>query len=135
MRRSFGIDKENENGMLYVHWECKPEVLQEADFYGSTTQIRNDIARRVQRGDLEKAFIASECELTSNMMEEFPTVEFATACSIRCSHMAQISIDKILPIVEAIDSGADLSDWEVTLPEDVIEKAAKPIEKMLSFSS
>ena len=49
--------------------------------------------------------------------------------------MAQISIDKILPIVEAIDSGADISDWEVTLPEDVIEKAAKPIEKMLSFSS
>ena len=69
------------------------------------------------------------------MMEEFPTVEFATACSIRCSHMAQISIDKILPIVEAIDSGEDLSDWEVTLPENIIERAAKPIEKMLSFSS
>ena len=135
VRRSFGISKEDKSGMLYVHWECKPEVLQEADFYGSTSQIRNDIARRVQRGDLEKAFIASECELTSNMIEEFPTVEFATACSIRCSHMAQISIDKILPIVEAIDSGADLSNWEVTLPEDVIEKAAKPIEKMLSFSS
>ena len=135
VRRSFGISKEDENGMLYVHWECKPEVLQEADFYGSTSQIRNDIAHRVQRGDLEKAFIASECELTSNMMEEFPTVEFATACSIRCSHMAQISIDKILPIVEAIDSGADLSDWEVTLSDDVIKKASKPIEKMLSFSS
>ena len=135
VRRSFGIDKEDESGMLYVHWECKPEVLKEADFYGSTSQIRNDIARRVQRGDLEKAFIASECELTSNMMEEFPTVEFATACSIRCSHMAQISIDKILPIVEAIDSGEDLSDWEVTLPENIIERAAKPIEKMLSFSS
>mgnify|MGYP003322211078 FL=1 len=135
VRRSFGISKEDENGMLYVHWECKPEVLQEADFYGSTSQIRNDIALRVQRGDLEKAFIASECELTSNMMEEFPTVEFATACSIRCSHMAQISIDKILPIVEAIDSGADISDWEVTLSDDVIKKASKPIEKMLSFSS
>ncbi len=135
VRRTFGIERDNENRMLYVHWECKPEVLQEADFYGSTTQIRNDIARRVENGGLEKAFIASECELTSNLMEEFPTVEFATACSVRCSHMAQISLDKIRPILEAIDSGSDLSRWEVTLPEKIVQRASKPIQKMLSFSS
>ena len=69
--------------MLYVHWECKPEVLQEADYYGSTTQIRNHIEDRVEEGTLEKAYVASECELTSNLMEEFPTVEFGTACSVR----------------------------------------------------
>ena len=135
VRRTFGIDRDSENRMLYVHWECKPEVLQEADFYGSTTQISNDISHRVRNGGLEKAFIASECELTSNLMEEFPTVEFATACSVRCSHMAKISLDKIQPILEAIDSGSDLSKWEVTLPEKIIQGASKPIQKMLSFSS
>ena len=135
VRRTFGIDRDNENRMLYVHWECKPEVLQEADFYGSTSQISNDISRRVANGGLEKAFVASECELTSNLMEEFPTVEFATACSVRCSHMAQISLDKIRPILEAIDSGSDLSRWEVTLPEKIVQRASKPIQKMLSFSS
>ena len=135
VRRTFGIDRDNENRMLYVHWECKPEVLQEADFYGSTSQISNDISRRVENGGLEKAFVASECELTSNLMEEFPTVEFATACSVRCSHMAQISLDKIRPILEAIDSGNDLSKWEVTLPEKIVQRASKPIQKMLSFSS
>ena len=135
VRESFGTSKDNPNAMLYVHWECKREVLQEADYYGSTTQIRNDIARRVEGGRLEKAFIASECELTSNIMEEFPTVEFATACSVRCNHMAKISLAKIKPILEAIDSGADLSKWEVVLSESTIEKASKPIEKMLSLSS
>jgi len=135
VRESFGISKDNPNAMMYVHWECKPEVLQEADYYGSTTQIRNDIARRVEGGRLDKAFIASECELTSNLMEEFPTVEFATACSVRCNHMAKISLAKIKPILEAIDSGADLSKWEVVLSESTIEKASKPIEKMLSLSS
>ena len=118
---------------MYVHWECKPEVLQEADYYGST-QIRNDIARRVEGGNLEKAFIASECELTSNLMEEFPSVEFATACSVRCNHMAKISLNKIKPILEAIDSGADLSQWRM-LSDSTIKKASKPIEKMLSLSS
>ena len=134
MRESFGLIKGHPNRMLYVHWECKPEVLQEADYYGSTTQIRNHIAARVKEGTLEKAYVASECELTSNLMEEFPSVEFGTACSVRCNHMAKISLDKIKPILEAIDSGSDLSKWEVNLSEEVISKAAKPIEKMLSFS-
>ena len=78
--------------------------------------------------------MASECELTSNLMEEFPTVEFGTACSVRCNHMAKISLDKIKPILEAIDSGYDLSKWEVNLSDEIISKAAKPIERMLSFS-
>jgi len=133
IRDSFGISKGHPNRMMYVHWECKPDVLQEADYYGSTTQIRNDIAERVEGGRLEKAFVASECELTSNLMEEFPSVEFATACSVRCNHMAKISLSKIKPILEAIDSGADLSKWEVELSEKTIEKASKPIQKMLSF--
>ena len=67
-------------------------------------------------------------------MEEFPSVEFGTACSVRCNHMAKISLDKIKPILEAIDSGSDLSKWEVNLSDEVISKAAKPIEKMISFS-
>ena len=134
MRESFGLTKNHPKRMLYVHWECKPEVLQEADYYGSTTQIRNHIAKRVEEGTLDKAFVASECELTSNLMEEFPTVKFGTACSVRCNHMAKISLDKIKPILEAIDSGSDLSKWEVNLSKEIISKAAKPIEKMLSFS-
>jgi quinolinate synthase len=134
IRESFKITKEDPNRMMYVHWECKPEVLQEADYYGSTTQIRNDIAHRVTSGNLEKAFIASECELTSNLMEEFPSVEFATACSVRCNHMAKISLNKIQPILEAIDSGDDLSQWEVKLSEETTKRASKPIEKMLSLS-
>ncbi len=134
IRKSFEITKEDPTRMMYVHWECKPEVLQEADYYGSTTQIRNDIAHRVANGNLEKVFIASECELTSNLMEEFPSVEFATACSVRCNHMAKISLTKIQPILEAIDSGADLSQWEVKLSEETIKRASKPIEKMLSLS-
>ena len=135
IRESFGIGKNHPKRMMYVHWECKPEVLQEADYYGSTAQIRNDIAKRVEGGNLEKAFIASECELTSNLMEEFPSVEFATACSVRCNHMAKISLNKIKPILEAIDSGADLSKWEVVLSESTIQRASKPIQKMLSLSS
>ncbi len=48
--------------------------------------------------------------------------------------MAKISLTKILPILEAVDSGADLSKWEVQLSDETIKRASEPIEKMLSLS-
>ena len=134
IRDSFEIPKGHSKRKLYAHWECRPDVLKEADFYGSTSQIMKDIANRVAEGQLERAFVASECELTSNLAQEFPKVQFWTACSVRCSHMAKVRIDKIANILEAIDCGEDLSEYEVTLDPDVIDKARLPIERMLEAS-
>ncbi|MCZ6677281.1 MAG: quinolinate synthase [Candidatus Poribacteria bacterium] len=135
VRESFDIPKAHATRVLYAHWECRPEVLQEADFYGSTSQIGRDIAKRVAENQLERAFIASECELTANLAEEFPTVQFWTACSVRCSHMAKVTLHKVLKALEAIDRGGDLSDHEVTLNPEVIERARTPIERMLELSA
>ena len=134
VRESFEIPEGHPRRKLYAHWECRPNVLQEADFYGSTSQIMKDIAARVAENQLERAFVASECELTSNLAQEFPVVEFWTACSIRCSHMAKVSLGKIANILEAIDQNADLSEYEVTLSPEVIDKARAPIERMLEAS-
>ena len=134
VRESFEIPKGHPHRKLYAHWECRPNVLQEADFYGSTSQIMKDIAERVATGQLERAFVASECELTSNLAQEFPEVQFWTACSIRCSHMAKVNLDKIANILEAIDQDDDLSEYEITLNSEVIDKARAPIERMLEAS-
>ncbi len=134
IRESFEIPKGHDRRKLYAHWECRPDVLKEADFYGSTSQIMKDIAARVEDDQLERAFVASECELTSNLSQEFPQVEFWTACSVRCSHMAKVRLDKIANILEAIDNGDDLGEYEVTLDADVIDKARLPIERMLEAS-
>ncbi len=134
IRESFEIPKEHPKRKLYAHWECRPDVLQEADYYGSTSQIMKDIAARVDKDRLERAFIASECELTSNLAQEFPKVQFWTACSVRCSHMAKVRIDKIADILDALDNGDDLTDYEVTLDPEVIDKARLPIERMLEAS-
>ena len=134
VRNSFGIEKEDPNGMIYVHWECKPEVLREADYFGSTTQIRMDIAKRVSEGSLQKAFIASECELTSNLMQEFPTVEFWTACYVRCQHMAKVTLKGIYDVLVAIDTGSDLSEYEILIDEEVAKRANRSISKMMELS-
>jgi quinolinate synthase len=135
IRESFDIPKGHPKRILYAHWECRLEVLQEADFYGSTSQIGRDIAKRVAENRLERAFVASECELTSNLAQEFPTVEFWTACSVRCSHMAKVTLNKVLSRLEALDRGDDLSRCEITLSPEVIERARMPIERMLEMSA
>ena len=134
VRESFEIPKGHPHRKLYAHWECRPSVLQEADFYGSTSQIMKDIAEHVARGELERAFVASECELTSNLAQEFPKVQFWTACSIRCSHMAKVNLDKIANILEAIDQDDDISEYEITLNPAIIDKARAPIQRMLEAS-
>ena len=134
IRESFEIPKGHAHRKLYAHWECRPNVLKEADFYGSTSQIMKDIAARVAENALERAFVASECELTSNLAQEFPEVQFWTACSVRCSHMARVNLNKIANILEAIDQNDDLSEFEVTLSPEIIEKARTPIERMLEAS-
>ena len=135
IRESFDVPKGHSTRILYAHWECRPEVLQEADFYGSTSQIGKDIANRVAENRLERAFVASECELTSNLAQEFPTVQFWTACSVRCSHMAKVTLSKVLGALEALDRGGDLNGYEVTLTPEVIERARTPIERMLEVSA
>ena len=134
VRKSFDMPKGHPNKLIYAHWECKPDVLREADFYGSTTQISRDIARRVDEGTLQRAFVASECELTSNLAQEFPGVQFSTACSVRCQHMAKMTLEGILDILRRLDSRADLSSYEVKLDLEIIEKAREPIERMLQMS-
>lgn len=135
IRRSFDIPKDHPKRMLYAHWECRPEVLREADFYGSTSQIGRDIAKRVTENQLERAFVASECELTSNLAQEFPIVQFWTACSVRCSHMAKVTLDKVLRSLEVLDKGDDLTSYEVMLSPEIIERARTPIERMLDMNS
>ena len=134
IRQSFEIPKGHAHRKLYAHWECRPEVLKEADFYGSTSQIMKDIAERVAANNLERAFVASECELTSNLAQEFPEVQFWTACSVRCSHMAQVNLGKIANILEAIDRNEGLDEYEITLSPETINKARTPIERMLEAS-
>jgi len=135
VRKSFDIDKGDADKMIYVHWECKPEVLEEADFFGSTTQIRMDIARRVADGSLERAFIASECELTSNLMQEFPTVNFWTACYVRCQHMAKVTLKGIYEILNAIDTDKDLTEYEIILDDETAVKAKRAVTRMMELSS
>ena len=109
---------------ILVHWECPPEVLQEADYYGSTSQMANYIAEHPQ---LKRVYLATECEMAANLASEFPAIEFVRSCNVFCQHMRKITLEKILYSLEN-------EVYEVDVPGPVRIKSLKAIERMLSIA-
>ena len=102
-------------------------MLREADFHGSTSQMANYIREHQP----ERAYLATECEMASNLAAEFPQTEFVRACLVFCSHMRRIGLDGILSALETEDP----EKHEITVDEGVRVRALVPIKRMLELSA
>ncbi|MBI5388918.1 quinolinate synthase NadA [Candidatus Woesearchaeota archaeon] len=125
VREQYDIPKGHPHRAVLVHWECTPEVVQEADFCGSTSQMANYIKEKKP----ERIFLATECEMAANLQNEFPQTEFIRQCNVYCQHMRQITLKGILSALETEDKELH----EVIVPESVRKKALVPIQKMLEI--
>lgn len=123
IRRQYNIPKNSEHAAVLVHWECPPEVLEEADYCGSTSQM---IRYLYEHPELERVYLGTECEMSANLANEFTGIEFVKTCNIYCEHMRKITLDKILYSLEN-------EVYEVEVPEDIRKKALIPIERMLAI--
>jgi quinolinate synthase len=123
IRKQHGLTPGSEETAVLVHWECAPEVVDEADFCGSTSQMAQYVRERPQ---LRKVYLATECEMAANLACEFPSVEFVRSCNIFCQHMRKITLDKILYSLEN-------DVYEVDVPEPIRIRALKAVERMLSI--
>jgi quinolinate synthase len=121
IRRQHDIPRGAPQAAVLVHWECPPEVVAEADYCGSTS----DMARYVKsHPELKRVYLATECEMAANLASEFPEVEFVRSCNIFCQHMRRITLDKILYSLEN-------EVFAVEVPENVRARARRSIERML----
>ena len=111
---------------VLAHPECRPDVLAEADYIGSTKEIINRVAASDASEfiDLTVAGVAAEIErLTPGQNKR---VYFPATTPI-CPNMAKVKPERLLACLE------DLSG-EVALPERP-EAAAAPLERMLELAA
>ena len=112
----------NEGVKVIAHPECPPEVLDEADFWGSTSGMIG----WVRKNRPEKVVMVTECSMSDNVAAELPDVEFVRPCNL-CPHMKRITLENIL---WCLHSGEE----EVTVDPAEIEPARAAVEKMIEIS-
>ncbi len=112
-----------------VHPECHPKVIDIADFVGSTSQI----IRYATSVEADKVIVITEVGLKHTLMKKNPNKEYIFPESMNycgtvyCCTMKGITLPKLYKTIkEEIN--------EVELPSDIIERARRPIERMLELS-
>ena len=109
---------------VMVHPECSPQVLQQADFVGSTSQLYNYIK------DLNKGhfLMLTECGLISRIEAEMPEKKFVGTCAL-CKYMKSNTLDDILRVLKN-----PLPSDYVEIDEDVRQKAQISINRMFEIA-
>jgi len=106
---------------IVAHPECRPEVVAEADFTGSTSGI----VEWVRHHRPKEAMLVTECSMASNIADELPEVNFAKPCNM-CPYMKKITLEKIL---WSLHSGEE----EVTVDPEVAVGARRAVTRMIEL--
>ncbi|MCD4746536.1 MAG: quinolinate synthase NadA [Bacteroidales bacterium] len=120
---------ENPDAKLIAHPECKAPVLELADFVGSTTAM----LKYTIKDNAEKYIVATETGILHQMRKDSPKKEFIIVptdetCSCNdCTYMKMNTMEKLYLCLKN-------EQPEIVLSYEVIEKAKKPILRMLEIS-
>lgn len=113
-----------------AHPECEEAVLEMADYIGSTTGLLNYTINN----PAQVFIVATESGIIHQMEKSSPDKTFIPAppnnsCACNdCPHMKRNTLEKLYLCLKN-----ELP--EVDVPKEIIEKARKPIERMLEISA
>ncbi|RLD34010.1 MAG: quinolinate synthase, partial [Bacteroidetes bacterium] len=123
------LKEENPDAELIAHPECNAAVLELADYIGSTTGMLTYTGK----SNSQKFIVATETGILHQMQllspdKEFIVVPTDETCSCNdCPYMKLNTMEKLyLALKNEVP--------EITLSKDIIERAKKPIERMLEIS-
>ena len=106
---------------ILAHPECPTEILEAADFAGSTAAMNDYVALRKPK----QVVLITECSMASNVQAESPGTQFIGPCNL-CPHMKRISLQNI--------HDALLHDqYEVTVDPAIAVRARLAVQRMIDL--
>ena len=113
--------KEFPDAIVMVHPECTPEVVAMADESLST----GGMLSFAKETDAEQIIVGTEMGIIHRLQKENPEKMFIPiSAQAVCMNMKMFNLEDILESLEKMQ-------YKVELDADIIEKARKPIERML----
>ncbi len=123
------MKEENPDAKIVAHPECKQQILEIADFVGSTTGL----LKFTKNNSAKKFIVATETGILHQMYLQSPEKEFLVVpsdetCSCNdCPYMKLNSMEKLYLALKN-------EEPVITLDKQIMEQARKPIERMLEIS-
>lgn len=106
--------------MVLAHPECPPEVVEAADFAGSTAVMSDFVGEKKP----QRVVLLTECSMSDNVAVDHPDVEFIRPCNL-CPHMKRITLGNIRDALEN-------NRHEVAVDPAIAEPARRAVERMLA---
>ena len=117
------LKKEHPDAVVLVHPECTPDVIEIADKVASTGGMLSFVKQSTKK----EFIIGTEIGLIYRLKKENPDKVFYPASSHAiCPNMKLINLEKLLWALEE-------EQFEIKLPQDVIDKARTAIDNMLAL--
>ena len=107
--------------VILAHPECPPDVIEEADFVGSTSAMIGYVGEKRPA----RVVMITECSMSDNVAVEFPEVDFVRPCNL-CPHMKRITLPKILASLQTLTHA-------ITIDADIVAPARRSVERMLEL--
>ncbi len=123
------LKEEHPDAKIVAHPECRPQILEMADFVGSTTGLL-----KFTKTDTSKKFIvATETGILHQMYLQSPEKEFLVVPSdetCSCNDCPYMKLNSMEKLYLALKNEAPV----ITMDEHIMEQARKPIKRMLEIS-
>ena len=107
---------------VLAHPECSPDVIEAADFSGSTSAM----IRFVRESGAPRYLLLTECCMGDNIAADNPEKEMLRLCSVRCPHMNEITLEQTLASLKE-------NRHEIEVPPDVLHRARRAIDRMIAI--
>lgn len=124
------LKEENMDAKVIAHPECTAAVLELADFVGSTSSLLN----YTENSDAKRFIVATETGILHQMQKRSPDKEFlivATDETCNCNDCPYMKLNTLEKLYLALKNESPA----IEIPENVMDEARKPIEKMLELSA
>ncbi len=108
--------------VILAHPECSPEVIEAADFSGSTAAM----IKYVEQASAPRYLLLTECAMGDNIAAANPDKNMLRLCSVRCPHMNQITLEDTL-------QSLTYNQYVIEIPEEIRIRAARAVERMLAI--
>ncbi|CAN5464705.1 quinolinate synthase NadA [soil metagenome] len=106
---------------ILAHPECPTEILEAADFAGSTAAMNDYVALRKPK----QVVLITECSMASNVQAESPNTQFIGPCNL-CPHMKRISLQNI-------HDALVYDRYEVTVDPAIAVRARLAVQRMIDL--